>query len=190
MLIREAYKNNCPLYRTYGPTSSYGFPRSWEMKNQKTSVVHNKRAKERSGKVHRELHILCLSGTQQLIANYGMQHLKKFYVIPLHVSENIIALRTVNLKELRKILSEINLWTLKGKSLCMFEKPVVHSNCMQLCVQFNVKKYSHTVNKKLIMREVTRSPNCRLRWVHFSCTGWERMWSIGKKISDRGQQNL
>jgi len=28
MLIREAYKNNCPLYRTYGPTSSYGFPRS------------------------------------------------------------------------------------------------------------------------------------------------------------------
>jgi len=31
------------------------------------------------------------------------QHLKKFYVIPLHVSENIIALRTVNLKELRKI---------------------------------------------------------------------------------------
>jgi hypothetical protein len=26
-----------------------------------------------------------------------MQHLKKFYVIPLHVSENIIALWTVNL---------------------------------------------------------------------------------------------
>jgi hypothetical protein len=73
------------------------------MKNQKPSVVQSKRAKERSGKVHRELHILCLSGTQKLIANYGMQHFKKFYVIPLHVSENIIALRTVNLKELRKI---------------------------------------------------------------------------------------
>jgi hypothetical protein len=65
--------------------------------------VQSKRAKERSGKVHREIHILCLSGTQKLIANYSMQHLKKFYVIPLHVSENIIALRTVNLKELRKI---------------------------------------------------------------------------------------
>lgn len=98
----------------------------WKIK--KTSVVQSKRAKERSGKVHRELHILCLSGTQKLIANYSTQHLKKFYVIPLHVSQNIIALRTVNLKELRKILSEINLWTLKGKSLCMFEKPVVHSN--------------------------------------------------------------
>jgi len=73
------------------------------MKNQRTSVVQSKREKERSGKVHRELHILCLSRTQKLIANYGMQHLKKFYVIPLHVSENIIALRTVNLKELRKI---------------------------------------------------------------------------------------
>jgi hypothetical protein len=65
--------------------------------------VQSTRVKEKSGKVQREIHFVCLSGTQKLIANYGIQHLKKFYVIPLHVSENIIVLRTANLKELRKI---------------------------------------------------------------------------------------
>lgn len=60
MLISEAFKNNCPLYTAYGPTSSYAFASSGEMKNQKAFVVQSRRAKESSGKVHREL-TFCVS---------------------------------------------------------------------------------------------------------------------------------